>query len=70
MRNIKMTASPRYPFSDLTPDELQALIAAARRERARAVHSFIARLLGLRRKQEAGGWTARGVPALGLGASN
>ena len=65
-----MTASPRYPFSDLDPNEVQALIAVARQERARAVHTFIARLLGLRRKQEAGGWTARGVPALGLRASN
>ena len=66
-----MTTSPRYPFSDLTSDEVRALTDSARQERARAIRAFFAMLLALpgtfrlpERQREAQVWPPQGVPAL------
>jgi hypothetical protein len=72
MRNIKMS-TPRYPFSDLTSDEVQALMAAARQERVRTIRAVVAALLALPRafrlpprQRQAQVWPSAGVPALSL----
>jgi hypothetical protein len=65
----------RYPFSDLTPDEVRALTAAARQERARTIRAVVSTLFGLpralrlpARQREAQAWPPKGVPALSLKA--
>src|SRR5215470_1791414 len=66
MRNIKMTSSPRYPFSDLTLTEVERLIQVARVERGQAVRNFIVGLFHVRRQREAQAWPAGNEPALSL----
>lgn len=61
-----MTGSPRYPFSDLTPTEVERLIAVARAERARAIGTLFARLFRVRRQREAQVWPAGNEPALSV----
>jgi hypothetical protein len=69
-----MTASPHYPFSDLTPEQLQRLLQAARHERAEVMRRFFGRLLrGWHhtlpwppRRREAQAWPAKSQPALSL----
>jgi hypothetical protein len=68
-----MKASPRYPFSDLTPEEVQALVAVAREERARTIRAVFSTFLTLPRafrlpprQREAQAWPPKGVPALSL----
>jgi hypothetical protein len=69
-----MATDPRHPFSDLTPEQLQSLIRAAHRERARAIRSFFSALFGRRheptawprRQREAQVWPPKNVPALSL----
>jgi hypothetical protein len=70
-----MTTSPRYPFSDLTSQEVQALIEVARQERARAIGAVFSTLFDLpralrlpARRREAQVWPSKGVPALSLKA--
>jgi hypothetical protein len=69
-----MTSTGDYPFSDLTPEQVQKLVQAARIERARAMRSFFAGLFTRRRKgpiwparqRDAQVWTPKHVPALSL----
>lgn len=55
-----------YPFSDLTGEQVQALMRAARKERARVIRNFFAALF--RRRREAQVWPPKNVPALSLTA--
>lgn len=69
-----MTSPSRYPFSDLTSDQVQSLIRAARNEQARAIRNFFAALLSRRRatpawpsrQRETQVWPPKNVPALSL----
>jgi hypothetical protein len=63
-----------HPFSDLTSEQVQRLIRAARIERAQAMRSFFAALFRWRRKdplwptrqRDAQVWPPKNVPALSL----
>jgi hypothetical protein len=67
-----MTSTSDYPFSNLTSEQVQKLIEAARMERAKAVRSFFAGLFRRRRKdpvwparrRETQVWPPKNVPAL------
>ena len=67
-----MTAQPLYPFSDLTPAQVQGLVEAARRERAEAVRGLLIALFrGFQhalpwppRRRETQAWPAKSEPAL------
>jgi hypothetical protein len=61
-----MTCPNPYPFSDLTGEQVQDLIRAARKERAQVIRSFFAALF--RRRREAQVWPPKNVPALSLTA--
>jgi hypothetical protein len=66
--------SRSYPFSDLTSDQVQGLIRAARNEQAREVRNFFATLFSWRRatpawpsrQRETQVWPPKNVPALSL----
>jgi hypothetical protein len=64
MRNNNMTEIPRYPFSDLTQPEVEAIIARARIERAVAIRNFFSFLFrgGSNRRAPVAEFAA-GVPA-------
>ena len=61
-----MTSANAYPFSDLTREQVQELMRAARRERAQAIRNFFAALF--HRRREAQVWPPKNVPALSLTA--
>lgn len=61
-----MSPTTRYPFSDLTGEQVQNLMRAARKERARVIGSFFAALF--RRRREAQVWPLKNAPALSLTA--
>lgn len=61
-----MTSPNPYPFSDLTGEQVQDLMRAARKERARVIRNFFAALF--RRRREAQVWPPKNVPALSLTA--
>ena len=69
-----MSESPFYPFSDLTPQEMQSLKEIARRERLEALRAIFRALGGWGRKvapwppraREAQVWPPKNVPALSL----
>jgi hypothetical protein len=63
-----MSDTPRYPFSDLSPVQVDRLIEAARIERSRALRSFLAGLFRVRRQREAQAWTPEHAPALSFKA--
>jgi len=63
-----------HPFSDLTSEQVQRLIQAARMERAQAIRSVFAALFRRRRKdplwpsrqRDAQVWPPKNAPALSL----
>jgi hypothetical protein len=63
-----------YPFSDLTSEQIQQLVNAARIERAKVIRGFFARLFRRRRKdpvwparqRDAQVWPPKNVAALSL----
>lgn len=59
-----MTTLQKYPFSDLSAEQVQLLIRTAHVERSQAIWSFFAALF--RRQREAQVWPPRNVPALSL----
>lgn len=59
-----MGTNTRYPFSDLTSEQIQALVRAARHEQSQAIRNFFARLLPRQRTTQA--WPAKHEPALSL----
>ena len=69
-----MTVSPRYPFSDLTADQVQALVEIARQERAAAVRALLSAFAHWPgkaqawppREREAQVWPPKNVAALSL----
>ena len=69
-----MTTRGNYPFSDLTSEQVQRLIQAARIERAKAMRSFFAGLFRRpskdpvwpARQRDAQVWPPNNVPALSL----
>ena len=71
-----MTSPDRYPFSDLTPDQMRDLMRVARRERNLAVWHLLSGLFrrtGKRpiwpqRQREAQVWPPKNVHALSLTA--
>ena len=71
-----MTTPANYPFSDLTSEQVQRLIQAARIERAKVMAGFFAALFRSRRKEplwpsrqrDAQVWPPKNVPALSLTA--
>ena len=71
-----MTTPGNYPFSDLTSEQVQSLMQAARIERAKVMGSFFASLFRSRRKdplwpnrqRDAQVWPPKNVPALSLTA--
>lgn len=71
-----MTPTRKYPFSDLTSEQVESIIQAARVERARAIRGFLAALFRSRRKdplwpsrqRDAQVWPPKNVPALSLTA--
>ena len=63
-----MIDTPRYPFSDLTRDQVDRLIEVARVERSRAIGGFLAGLFRVRRQREAQVWTPAHAPALSFKA--
>ena len=60
------TSTPRYPFSDLNPDQTKRLMLLASVERNRVIRGFFARIFGGRRVRETQVWTPKNVPALSL----
>jgi hypothetical protein len=48
-----MTKATKYPFSDLTRLEVDAIIERARAERSQAIRGFLAALLRRQPKQQA-----------------
>lgn len=58
--------TPRYPFSDLDPDQIRRLVQAARMERNRAIRSFFSRIFGGQRARETQVWPPKNMPALSL----
>lgn len=69
-----MTSPIRFPFSDLTPDQVRNLVRAARAERNAAIGSLLSRLfrwpdkspIWPQRHREAQVWTPKNVHALSL----
>ena len=61
-----MIDTPRYPFSDLTRDQVDRLMEVARVERSRAIGGFLAGLFRVRRQREAQVWPAGNEPALSV----
>ena len=69
-----MIANPRYPFSDLTPEQFRGLMQIARQERAEVIRRFWGRLFARRRiallwparQREAQVWPPKSQPALSL----
>jgi hypothetical protein len=52
MRNNNMPNATRYPFSDLTQPEVEAIIARARTERSQAIRNFFYSLFRTHTKQQ------------------
>jgi hypothetical protein len=68
MRNIKMTGSTKYPFSDLTHTDVERLKKAAHSERSEAIRSRLASIFRVRRQRQAQAWPSHNEPALSLKA--
>jgi hypothetical protein len=69
MRKFKMTNSPKYPFSDLTPGQVEDLVRGARMEQAQAVRNFFAKLFRFTTRRQAQVWQPNHVPAFGMKTS-